>query len=126
MKRGKEENKLSWANLGDGRSQTKTKRGVTEYAGVTQRRRTSTRARYTNDVMRKNNIEKSKARRACTDVSIRLRRAGKGLVNHARRTVLSQAGARTEGTGWVTGRTVKLIEELDGYCRRYKHCMWVV
>ena len=32
VKRGKEENKLSWANLEDGRNQTETKRGVTEYA----------------------------------------------------------------------------------------------
>ena len=73
------------------------------HPGVTRRRRTSTRACYTDDVMRKNDVDKSKARHACTDVSIRRRRAGKGLVNHARRMVLSQASTR-----------------------RYKHCMWVV
>ena len=64
VKRGKQENKSSRANLGDGRSQTKTKGGETEYTGVTQRRRTSSRANYTDDVMRKNDGDKDKARSA--------------------------------------------------------------
>ena len=68
MKRGEEENKSSRANLEDGRSQTETRRGVTEYAGATWIRHTSTGAFYTNDVMRKNHGNKSKARRAGTNV----------------------------------------------------------
>ena len=76
--------------------------------------------------MRKNNGDKSKARRACTNVSIRGRRVGKGLVNQARRTVLSQAGTSPDGTGCFTGRTVKAIEERGRHCRGYKHYLWVV
>ena len=101
----------------------KEKRRVTEYAGITRRRRTCTRARYTDDVMRNNNRDKSKARCACTDVSIRQRRAVKGLENHARRTTMSQDSTSPDGTGCVTGQMVKSIEEGGRHCRRYKHCI---
>ena len=39
---------------------------------------------------------------------------------------MSQDSTSPDGTGCVTGQTVKSIEERDGHCRRYKHCMWVV
>ena len=76
--------------------------------------------------MRKNDGDKSKARRACTDVSIRRRRVGKGLVNHARRITLSQAGTSPDGTGCVTGQTVESIEGQGRHCRRYKHYRWII
>ena len=99
----------------------KEKRRGTEYVGTTRRRLISTRACFTNDVMSKNDGDKSKARCACTDVLIRPRRVGKGLLNHARRITLSQDGTSPDGTGFVTGHTVESIEGRGGHCRKYKH-----
>ena len=59
-----------------------SKREVTKYAGVTWRRRTSTRARYTDNVMRKNDGDKSQARQASNNGSIKWRMAGNRLVKY--------------------------------------------
>ena len=101
VKRGKEENKLSRANLEDGRSQTETKRGVTEYAGITRIRPTSTRACYTDDVMRKNGGDEDKARRTGTTGLIRPRSVEEGLANHKRRTAPSLASTRADRADYV-------------------------
>ena len=58
-----------------------SKKEVTKYAGVTRRRQTSTGTGYTDDVMKKNDRDKSQARQASTNVSISRRRAEKRLVN---------------------------------------------
>ena len=64
--------------------------------------------------MRKNNGDKSKARQASTNVSIRQRRAWKRLVNYARRTALSKACTSSDRTGCPTGQMANLsVEEVD-------------
>ena len=70
--------------------------------------------------------DKSKARRAGTNVSIRRGRAVKGLVNYVRRAVQSQDGISPDETGCVTGRTVNSTEKQGGQYRRNKQCMWII
>ena len=96
------------------------------HPGVTRRRRTSKRAGYTDDVMRKNNGDKSQARRASTNVSIRRRRAGKRLVNYTRRTAGSQTGTSSGRTGCATGQTVNSSGERGGQYGRHKYDKWRV
>ena len=109
VKRGKEGDKSSRANLEDSRSQTETKKGLTEYAGATRIRHTST-----NDIIIKHEGDKGKARHACTDMSIRQRRARKGLVDHKRRTAISLASTNTGRADYVTTRAVKYYRGLLG------------
>ena len=50
----------------------------------------------------------------------------KELVNHPRRTRLSQDSTSPDKTGCLVGKTVKSIEKWDEHCRKYKHGMCVL
>ena len=111
----REEDKSNQANLEEGRSKSMMKKGLTG--------RNSTMVHYIDEVMRKNERDKDKARRACTDMLIRWKRVRRRLNNHARRTTPSLASTNPGRTDFVTRQKVKQTEERDRHCRRYKHCI---
>ena len=118
-KREGEENQSSRANLENGRSQTKSDKGLTEYAGTDMISCTSTRVHSTNDAMRQNNGDEDKTRCAGTNMLIRQSRVERGLVNHVGRTTPSLASTSTVRVDYVKRRTVKQIREQDRHYRSY-------
>ena len=80
---------------------------VIQHAGVTCRRRSSTRKGHTDEVIRKNDRDNGQAIQASTNVSMRQRRASKRLVNYARRTAQSQTSTCSGRTGCTIGQMVK-------------------
>ena len=94
---------------------------VIKHADVNRRRQTGTRAEYTEDFIRKNDGEKSQARQASNNVSMRRSRTRKRLLNYARRTVRSQTGTSSGRTGCAPGQTVNSRGERDGQYGRHKY-----